>query len=476
MTVVEMDGYLGGLNKDADVARLEENETPEALNVHIGLRGEIVKRKGYVRYDTALTTRQETLFAWSDAAGKDWLMSIDSTGQIYASEATTGVFTNSTKNIGTGGSHVRHPIGLVVANGVLYVSSRRGADSLKWTGTAWSTVTSVPKAQFLRWRFEQLFAANIAGAPSDLRISLELEPENFTTEPAIFGFEPNDGTEIRGMAASGDDLLVFKDHSIHIFAGKVRSDFQKYRLDSLRGTFSPRSIQQVRGLIIFFDRDTGVWAWDGSQFTLISEKINRYLLDNVTYESTYLAAGFVRRDQYYLSVPWQGGTTNQRTFVYSTLTETWTEWDFGIADGQQHLNRDFIAAPRGELGVYEAGVGNLDNGANIHMQFKTPWMTPGGPGSSARLRRLETNMAATGAQIHVTLYQEYDGFPILTRSFEATNPNKVSESDLIKNLDGWGKRADAHQLEFINDDGNELQINWNNVIFSTTRDILGEHV
>ena len=476
MTVVEMDGYLGGLNKDADVARLEPDETPEALNVQIGPRGEVTKRKGYVRYDTGLTTRIETLFSWTDGTGKDWLMAIDSTGQIFASEGSSGTFTNSGQNIGAGGSHIRHPVGLVVANGNLYVSHRRGGNTLKWTGSTWSSVAAVPKAQFLRWRFEQLFVANVAGKPSDLRVSIELNPEDFTTEPAIFGFEPDDGTEIRGMAASGDDLLVFKDHSIHIFAGKVRSDFQKYRLDSLRGTFSPRSIQQVRGLIIFYDRDTGVWAWDGSAFTLISEKLNRYLLDNVTYESAFLATGFVRRDSYFLSLPWQGGTTNQRTFMYSTLTNSWTEWDFGVYDGQLHLNRDFIAGPRGELGVYEAGVTNQDNGANIHVQFKTPWMTPGGPGNQARLRRLETNMAATGAQINVTLYQEYDGFPVLTRSFEASNPNKMSESDLIKNLNGWGGRADSHQLEFVNDDDNELQINWNNAIFSTTRDILGEHV
>lgn len=476
LRVVQMDGYLGGLNKDADVARLEENETPQALNVTIGLRGEVSKRQGYSRFDTNLANEVTHLWSWRDGQSREWLMAVDEAGQIRYVQDTNQAFTDSGKNLGVGGSAARHPIGWAVAQGFIYISSRRGHDSLKWNGTTWTTVAAVPKAQFLKWRFDQLFAANIVNEPSQLRISLELQPENFTDTPAIFDFDKADGTEIRQLAASGDDLLVFKDHSIYIFSGRVRSDFQQYRLDNLRGTFSPRTVKQVRGLLIFFDRDTGVWAWDGSEFTLISEKINQYLLNNITYDACYMAVGHVWRDSYILSVPWQSSQVNQRSFVFSTLTQAWTEWDYGAWDAENHVNHSFIASPRAENGIYEANAGFTDAGLPITMDFRTPWLNPGGPGALSRLRRLETNLVATGASVTVELAQEYDPAPVLSRTLVAVNNNKVSEASVIKNLDGWARRADAHQLRFMTSDPVDFQLNAAHAIFSVNADMLGEHV
>lgn len=475
LVVVQMDGFTGGLNKDADVARLEDNETPEALNVTIGLRGEIQKRTGYTRFDTNLANQITHLWSWKDGSARDWLMATDINGQIRYAQDTNQAFIDSTKNLGVGGSAARHPIGWAVAQGNIYISSRRGHNSLKWNGTTWTDVPTVPKAQFLRWRFEQLFAANIAGNPSQLQVSLELTPEDFTTEPAIFEFDKADGTEIRQIAASGDDLLVFKDHSIYIFSGRVRSDFAQYKLDSLRGTYSPRTVKQVRGLLIFYDRDTGVWAWDGSQFTLISEKINQYLLNNVTYDAAYVALGHSYRDSYILSVPWQDGQTNQRSFVFSTLTNSWTEWDYGAWDAESHVNHSFIASPRGGNGIYEGG-GSSDDGSPIQLRFRTPWLTPGGPGAIARLRRLEANVVSNEGEVSVDLAQEYDPTPVVSRVMTAGNPNKLVDASVIKNLDGWGNRADAHQFVFHSLDALPFQLNAAHAIFSINGDVLGEHV
>ena len=333
----------------------------------------------------------------------------------------------------------------------------------------------MPKCQFLIWRFEQLFAANISQAASQLQVSLEGNPEDFATNAAVYSFDKDDGDEIRGMAPSGDDLLIFKDHSIHIFSGKVRSDFNRYRLDSLRGTFSPGTIKQVRGLLIFLDRDTGVWSWDGSQFTLISEKINQYLLDNLTYNFAFTAAAHVRRDRYFLSVPWQGSTTNQRTFVYSTLTNSWTEWDYGVWDAINHVNRELIGGPRGQAGVWEAE-GSSDGGNPILVKFKTPWMKPAGLGGTSRLRRVESLLKRTNCALDISVRQEYDDNILLSRSFVTDNTVKPSESDVLICLDGWPGRADAHQLEFSSNDELPLQINMIEALFSVNRDRYGETV
>jgi len=471
---VRLDGFAGGLNKDADVTRLEQTESPEILNGLLGIRGEVFKRQGYERYDDNLAQQVTHMVSWRDASARVWLVAIDESGDVFYVQDTGDTFTDSAKDVGAGGSSTRHPIGWAVANGFLYLSSRRGHTTMKWNGTTWSDVAAVPKAQFLTWRFEQLFAANIVGAPSQLQVSLELAPEDFTTEPAIFEFDPDDGEEIRGIAPSGDDLLVFKDHTIHLFTGKVRSDFARYRLDSLRGTFSPRTIKQVRGLLVFLDRDTGVWAWDGATFTLISEKINQYLLNGMTYDHAYIANAHVRRDLYILSVPWEGSSVNQRTFVYSTLSNSWTEWDYGAWDSINHANRELIASPRGNVGVWEYGT-YLDDAAPISFHFKTPWLQPAGLGGQSRLRRVETNFKASGSEVDVLLRQEYSDDTIMTRTFETHDINSANEVAVVIALDGWPNRADTFQLEYVNDSEEEFQLNLIELLFTVNRDRLGEH-
>jgi hypothetical protein len=473
---VNMEGFSGGLNKDADVARLEPDETPELLNGLIGLRGEVYKRPGYSQFDTNLAGQIEHLNSWRAADGSEYLMAIESDGDVHFTQDTTQAFTSTGTNLGVGGSATRHPIGFTTANGFLYFGSRRGHDTKKFDGVTVTNVAAIPSAQHLLWRYEQLFVSNIAGSPSQMQISLELDPEDFATEPAIFQFDVDDGDEIRAMVPSGEDLLIFKDHSIHTFTGKVRSDFAKYRLDSLRGTVSPLTVKQVRGLIIFFDRDTGVWAWDGAQFALISEKINEYILNNVTYDHAYVASAYVRRDAYILSLPWQTAQSNQRTFVYSTLTNSWTEWDYGVWDATQHASRQFAGSPRGQVGVYETWIGSDDDGSSIPFTFKTPWMHPGGTGAKARLRRIEMNMTATAATVDVDLFQDYFTAIVQNRQFTADNPNGATETDLIKNLDGWGGRAAALQLQITTDDMSPIQLNNLSAIFSVNRDRMGEHV
>ena len=477
--LVTIGGYLGGLNKDADPTRLEANEMPEALNVNIGPRGEILKRGGFKRHDTNLTKRVVAMMNWRDTVSAEYLVCVLEDGAVWYTEDGGTTFTNSGENIGASFDNaVNYPVGFAAANGFLYISSRRGANVQRWAGGVggWTNIPAMPKAQHLRWRFEQLYAANTTAEPSQLRISVPLAPEDFTTTPATFDFESDDGTEITGLASSGDDLMVFKDHAIHIFTGKVRSEFAKYRLDSLRGTVSPRSVKQVRGLICFFDRDTGVWAWDGQQFTQISEKINNYILNGQNYARAYMAASHVRRDLYYLTVCWGSSTIPNRTFVYSTLSNTWTEWDIGWFDANRHANKDMIGAIKNLPGIYEGPVGWLDNGVPYPVQFKTAWFLPGGPGSLARLRRVETSLRSTGAHVTMTLRQEYDEEPITIRSITANNPNKTNETDLIKNLDGFPRRADAHQLEFASLDDKNLQVNATNMVFTVNEDVLGEHV
>lgn len=50
--MLNLQGFPGGINKEADPYLLEETEVPDALNVDFGVRGEISRRNGYARIDS----------------------------------------------------------------------------------------------------------------------------------------------------------------------------------------------------------------------------------------------------------------------------------------------------------------------------------------------------------------------------------------------------------------------------------------
>lgn len=500
---IDLQGFVQGLNRDADPFLLELDEVPDCLNVDFGLRGEVSKRAGYQRYDTAGAANvNEQLTVWTRLAGGTYLVVFrESNGGIYYSTGTS--FTDSGLTFSAASTDRDYIISAAALNDVLYCSSLRTNGPRSFDGTTWTAMTGTdfdgtasrfPRARHLATHSDRIFAANVRTQTSStsyrsrLYWSDLLDAETWSANSYI-DFDPDDGEEITGMLPFGEDLVVFKNHSVQILAGRSEASFTRYKLDSQIGTYSPKTIQSVGGFLIFFDRDSGVHAFDGSAFAEIGEKVDSYILDGMNYTEAHIAASFVRRNRYYLSVPWGSDTYNSRTFVYDLRTQAWTEYDYGFTDAARLSDGYVSVNNRNAVGVFDlfTGVNDASNVVNAH--FKTPWLAPEGPDTKARIRRLDTTWSAIGdTDVHVEMYRDFSPDAYIAQVVN-TNPGGAlfgtakfgqdkfgtAAEQVLSRTTGWGQRFRTCQFKvYVDGAAEDFQLNTMTMHVSTLGRVRGE--
>jgi len=473
---LQFNGFARGLNNHADSSRLENDELAHAMNVRLGPRGETQIRTGYSRFDDGTATAEVShLFRWRTFGGQDYLFVVDVDGSIRAGSTVT--FPDSLQSVPPGTNLQDFGVGMAGANKDAYLSSKTATAVVSFDGSNWAQIATIPVAKSLHHRHDRLFAVNTTDNPSRIFFSDFLDPEVFQAESWI-DLDPDDGFEINASAVFGDDLLLFKDRAIWKLSGRTPASFATYRVDSHRGTIAPRSLSQLRGRLVFMDRDTGVWAFDGANFELLSEPINDYLLENQDYDLGYLASAYVAVDRMYLSVPWKGG--GHHTFAYFADTGGWVEYDTGFEHAVFHTARRFHALP-GAVGVYEN-----DPDSQLHppsvtplvAKFRTPWVRVGGPGLKARIRRIEMTVKATATtDFTVRMFRDFDGTVTYVERTFTGGPvpyiAAVTDEERVIASDGWGNRLHAIQFEIETNDA-PFQLNDMTVFYTGGVDVRGE--
>ncbi len=477
----QFSGFENGLNIDADSSRLQDNELARVTNFRLGRRGEMQMRTGYTRYDSNLVLSASFVQPWRSFASVDHIVVVTNDGEIWE-DTFDGVFSDSGFNTNPQGGLTGFGVGFAPANKKIYVSGRDIVNVVGFDGAAWAAVPSIPNGKHLLFRHDRLFSINTTATPSRLFFSEFLQPEVFAVGDFI-DFNPDDGFEINAAVVFGDDLMIFKDKAIWKMSGRDPASFSAYRLDTHRGCVSARSIDQIRGKLVFFDRDTGVWTFDGASFELVSQPINDYILAGMNYDLAYLASAYVGDDRYYISIPWGTGPigTEYRTFVMFADTGGWTEYDTGFNDAVTYLGDRYQGHP-GADGLYKA-----DSSSNVFPpsvsplagSFRTPWVRVGGSGFKARIRRLEMTLKAdVGVDAVVNMYRDYDETTIYkTRTFQGGSvpypAAPLNDEERVVALDGWGNRVHAVQFEVLTSE-TPFQINDMTVFYTGGVDLRGE--
>lgn len=339
---------------------------------------------------------------------------------------------------------------------------------------------SFPKAFHAVTKHARIFVANVqypesaseSGTElvehkSRLHWSSQLAPEKWYGTDYI-DFDPDDGQEITGMVSYGESIMVFKNHSVQLLAGSSETSFARTVLDSKIGTVSPYSVQTIGGMLFFFDRDTGVWEFDGAAFNAVSDKIRTYLLDGQSYHEAYKACAFTYRSKYVLSVPWGGATYPNRTFVYDTKTKAWTEYDYGVRDAIEVNERIFGVAPDDAVGTYELNSSNTDAGVPIAAEFETAWVAPEGHSVKHRMRNVDVTFANKGGAVKTELFTDFDGSASVAD--QTVTVNDLAKDQVFTRISGVGKtRWRSSQLKFSNVAGSDFQLNRVTMLFSALR-------
>ncbi len=450
---LQFTGFQKGLNRNADSSRLEADELAVAQNVRLGPRGEVSKRSGYLRHDTNLTDEVEWLHPWRTPGGADFLIGVQSDGFIVHDDLLDGSFTNSGFNVGSQSVLQTYGVGIASATDKIYVSSKNIADVAAFDGAAWTAIPSIPKAKHLIHRHNRLFAINDFAKPSGIYFSELGTPEIFGSN-VIDDMDPDDGYEVNAAVVFGDDLVMFKDQAVWKLSGRNPASFALYRIDQLRGSVSHKSIAQLRGRLLFFDRNSGVWAFDGATFELLSQPINDAMLASMDYDNAYKVASYVGEDRYYMAVPQAAG--GFRTYVFFADSGGWTEYDTGFHDAIDYLNNRYQGVPNAD-GVWVADPDTATfppSGVPLEGKFRTGWFLVAGPGTRSRIRRLEmTVKGPLSSQFTVRLYRDFDpDTAYITKTF-TTGVNVLNFDDEERRItsDGWGNKIHAFQIEFETD-------------------------
>ena len=486
---IDLPGWTGGLNREADPFQLEGTESPDALNVDFELRGAVTKRSGYTKFSGSdgAAAKGISLVGWTTLAATKWLVFCDVAGDVFYMPATVATaLTDSTFNLGAGTAEREYQVANASLNNKLYLTSLKGDKAVRWDGTAWTQITKTafdntasrfPPARSLVANNERFFAGNIendVGTEFRSRVawSAALDPEKWAALDFI-DFAPDNGQEITGMAVFAESVVVFKNRSMFVLAGTDASNFTVYPLDPNLGTDCPGTIVNAGTELYFFDRLTGVWKYDGSNFKRVDDKINSYLLDNVNQANAYKATAFTYRNRYFLSVPWTSSTVNNRTFVYDPRITAWTEYDFGVADAAQVDEIPYVVAPRDVVGIYRLFNGLSDNGANITAYFDTYWVSPGGQALRNRIRHLDLAFSALGNyNIDVSMRRDFVSDFYRTKSINTTPGGSLwgffnwgglwgglGVSEVLSRSSGWGDLWAVCQFRFAHTGQGSFSIN-----------------
>lgn len=504
---LEMRGWAGGLNREADQFQLEMNETPDCLNVDFGDRGAVSKRKGYTKFSTSdpvgMTVGQH-LFVWRFLGGAEWLVYVASDGKVYVTSGTTFAAPSTAPDFGSYTTPSDYDFSLVAMNNNLYLSTLRGSDApQKFDGTTWTdlavanfdgTIGAFPRARTLLVAHERIFAANVrtAGGTSYRSRIYWSEPATPGTWTALgyIDVAPDDGQEITGTLLFGEQIVIWKNNSMFLLSGTDENTFSLYPLDSALGTESPRTAVAYGASVMFFSHLSGVWAFDGSGFKQLDKKISTYLLDGVNKSAPEVAYGFIWRNRYYLCVPWGASTVPNRTFAYDPKLEAWTEYDFAVSAFAVQEGVPLAVGNRGSVGVFRLFDSTSDNGQAVSAFFRTAWLAPESASAKHRVRRMDMALAAKG-DVNVTVDMRRDFTSDAYRSQTVnTSPGGFIWNtttwggdtwgsgvvEVLKRLTGWGDTWRVSQFTFREATvAGDFQVNRLVLQVSSRRRVRGEH-
>lgn len=447
---IRFTGFSGGLNNHADSSRLVPTEMSMTENVRLGPRGEVELRTGYTRRDQNIPRPVSFMTGWRSVAGVDYMVTVDSIGQGWYDQWDRTDYEVGL-SITLDNTLANYGVAFAAANDKLYISSKGNARVHDFNGVWTSGPGTIPICKLMHFRHGRLFTINHLDYPSRIYYSELEDPENFPVANVI-DVSPQDGEGVNASAMFGDDIILFKDHSMWKLSGREPNSFNLYRIDNHRGCVSPKAVDQLRGRLIFYDRASGVWAFDGAELELISEPINDYLLENQWYDLCFKANSYVADDRYYLTLRWTGETPD-RTFVYHADVGAWTEYETGFLGATESHDLRFLGLPNAD-GLY---IADPDSQAHppfldpIVGTFRTGWILLGGPGVKARVRRLEmTIKSLVGSTGTIRMFRDYDeDTPYITRTFPGGPAAAAIDADERRvAIDGWGNRVHAVMFEF----------------------------
>jgi len=358
IAVQSVEDFTGGLNLNADYHQLNDNESPDLLNVDLYPTGGFGRRKALNSIGNTGTTKIENIWNYdsNDGAGTHVMAQIDSSIRYYNNIGYTSTvynYTTSPWSTSTATSTYRpavykDPQVTTSTRNACYIQRASASLPVKFTrysGTSVSATLVDPSAGTPSWKeygfaaygrmppakyiaFHQQFCF-IAGVyengifcPNKIRYSHPDNPEDWRIDDEEnIGNADND--VITGMVSFNDRLYIFKQNSIYVLSGYDPESFEVALISNQIGAVSQDAITVGDDGIYFFSWPEGVYRLREDGLTDLFANL-RPLIVKSEIDNQYIDAITVSwiQQRLWVSVPMSSGTgENTDTFVWDPLLE-----------------------------------------------------------------------------------------------------------------------------------------------------------
>ena len=382
-TIFRQFDFSGGVNQKQSSWLIGNNQATAIKNITFKTPGALTKRTGQTKYNSTHIDANPIggLYRYYKQDGAKITLCASGTC-IYKGDDGTGTWTALEKGFQMS-AFQNDAFDVLVLTSNLDVNFETWKDLcfitngtetvMKYDGVLVDNITAAPLGKYVKAHKNRLFIAGVAAYPNRLYFS-DLGDETTYPVDNFIDIRTNDGDWITGLAVQGDNLVNFKNNSIYTLYGSDPDDFVLRNLYVSRGAISQRAITNWQNILIFASRD-GVYVFDGSIITLISEPIEtEYGLLNSS--NSGRAAATIYKDCCWLSYPIGSNNYNSKVVVFDLLRKAWTIYDgikasvFSNWEGPGD-NGNLYAGDSTDGFVWRQDSGGLDGASAIATEYIT---------------------------------------------------------------------------------------------------------
>lgn len=214
-----------------------------------------------------------------------------------------------------------------------------------------------------------------------------------------------DGSSVRAIMAFMDELLIFKDKSIHRLNGSYPGEFSLSQIFGTEGTLAPRTIVND-GKALYFLTDDGLVKYAGMTATPLEALGDRRLKDiwsRINSSTIQTACAAIMGNIIYLAIPLDGSIINTHVIEYDTTKHTYNILKLaGVEDWlvfREGNEETLLFLSGGQIYRYDTGY-TFYNNAPINAVWTTPYISCGTLSSKKQTGRIYMSINATSLDVN----------------------------------------------------------------------------
>lgn len=289
-------------------------------------------------------------------------------------------------------------------------------------------------SQFLEVYNNRLAFCGFSNLPSSFILTEIDQPESILPENVI-EVRTNDGDILTGAKTYLNQLVLFKQNSIHSFSGDAPENFYLKEISAEYGCLNNKANCIWENKLWFLD-SKGVCEFNGANVQIVSDKVSvQFEAMNLDAAKKQAIMAHVKeRGEIWCSIPVNGATLNNLTIIYDYVGGGWGYWDgfspkFFDTIKQRFVKPSaFYADNSGRINSF--GISYFgDNGAGISAVVMNRYENPEGQSNEKMFRRLflnyESVTGATVSSFSVNFRKNYGTSIVLASSMTLTSFQKV---------------------------------------------------